>query len=856
MSEHNPIGLSVEQPQQAPELSSPDVRDELAKCLNSRWSGKTMFSFKKSYDVAPIPALSLGGAGTIGLPLSDRDASAIKKHSKKKLVGKEARKGIWEMDAAQVSFNNPRWANWITEIVKDVCTAWDFKTDPSPPRCQLQKLVLYELGAGLLSHSSEEAPSGAFATLVVNLPCKFSGGTVHFSHGSLTASYDCSETSLFQATVLSWFHGVAQESKVISSGRRLTLVYNLIHSDTNVPSPTLAPLPNAEHVQRLRELLTSWKTAIDTRATIDDSENRAPEKIVFMLADKYAGPDLHKGLNALKDIDKDKVVVASLLAQELGFRTGMALLEYYQKGMRYRAWYQHEDYEEQYDSDYVNALEFDEHTVRKKRFKSLGMVDMDGRMVASALDATVQEENIPKNLPEAMMRAGHADQDYERENYDGEGGDLTRWYRNAVFVIWPPRSACSIRYGADIGAACTHLLTSSKKEPRPSTWDAMVIDFLLSRAAKHAVQVTKAVCAAATSWSNIALWLRAVKTCSKAGKGLAIFTDYESIRKAIAHFGFAEVRPGLDAMLRDDQSNPRRFGFLDNLETWMSEKDQTQRKKQVIPWIKSSRAAVFKSFRKPQPNEKQFWITLAAKHESGVRFIEDTVLPQIKSKVDYEYLQALASRISDCPEFEDTPEPRAQVATSIMTAAIFAAPLNRISQDTFYFDERHPSYQCAVVLLRACLDDFKDLLPLICRRIAGVDGFPEEEKTKQIVHVMVLVLRDIALHFEREKTTVPSGLNKFCAWTLEPYMSWICQKAFRLHTNVHDRVSKVVVAMMLPGGPELLFKYLSAHADLLNVYLARGFIEAIKSRSKSLLCEEGYTGPSQYVAIAALAKQY
>lgn len=68
------------------------------------------FSFKKTYEDAPNPTLSLSGMGLVGLPLSVRDAEAIKTNciqapfgkGDKTLVDKTVR-DTWEMDGSLVS---------------------------------------------------------------------------------------------------------------------------------------------------------------------------------------------------------------------------------------------------------------------------------------------------------------------------------------------------------------------------------------------------------------------------------------------------------------------------------------------------------------------------------------------------------------------------------------------------------------------------------------------------------------------------------------------------------------------------------------------------------------------------------
>lgn len=67
------------------------------------------FSFHKEFPEAPNPWLSLARLGTIGLPLSTREAAVIKSEAKQAPFGKGERtivdrniRDTWEMDASEV----------------------------------------------------------------------------------------------------------------------------------------------------------------------------------------------------------------------------------------------------------------------------------------------------------------------------------------------------------------------------------------------------------------------------------------------------------------------------------------------------------------------------------------------------------------------------------------------------------------------------------------------------------------------------------------------------------------------------------------------------------------------------------
>lgn len=72
------------------------------------------FSFNKTYPAAPNPVLKIDGLGTIGLPLSVRDAAGIKSCSDQAPFGKAEQtivdksvRDTWEVDASKVASHFP-----------------------------------------------------------------------------------------------------------------------------------------------------------------------------------------------------------------------------------------------------------------------------------------------------------------------------------------------------------------------------------------------------------------------------------------------------------------------------------------------------------------------------------------------------------------------------------------------------------------------------------------------------------------------------------------------------------------------------------------------------------------------------
>lgn len=155
------------------------------------------------------------------------------------------------------------------------------------------KLLLYEEGSFFKPHKDSEKVPGMIATLVICLPSKHQGGSVHLSHAGKKYVFDTDKSSEFGLTSLSWFSDVTHEIKPLTSGYRLVLTYNIIHGGGVRMSAGLVDKQSAH----LRSLLIKWRTNLPHR-----------EMLVYLLEHKYTQSSL--SLENLKG--RDRVVCQSL----------------------------------------------------------------------------------------------------------------------------------------------------------------------------------------------------------------------------------------------------------------------------------------------------------------------------------------------------------------------------------------------------------------------------------------------------------------------------------------------------------------------------------------------------------------
>ncbi|TCD68475.1 hypothetical protein EIP91_010650 [Steccherinum ochraceum] len=830
-------------------LSSPEftnVRSHLEDCLDN-WNFDSAYSFSRSFKEAPNPALHLEGVGTVGLPLSERDACAIKRVAKlapfgmgeRTVVDKSVR-DTWEMDASLVKVRNSDWQEFLSRVIEDVCKALGVDVATSCPRCDLYKLLLYETGSHFLPHVDTEKADGMFATLIVVLPSEFIGGEAHLSHDGKNTTYDSGAGSLCHTTVMAWYTDVMHEIKPITSGYRLALAYNLVHTTTSL-RPAL--MSSGDALKKLRCILHAWT---------EDGGASAPSKIVYLLQHKYSQANLRA--SALKGLDANQAAVLADLAKEQGFHLGLASVVCRVEGDG-DDHFGHQDYDE------VDFCGDESRSTVIEQF-----VDLNGELISRSLDFEEEDETIPAELSYMILEGEHDRQEYE--GYMGNSaGSLSRWYHRTVLVIWPNYSNISIQYGTDnIQRACSVLFGAAPGTPTSD--DLALADFILTRAAKSPMEAARCVCRAARAWNNSSLWVRAVQTCCPlSGKGLDLFPDTQSILDAIAAFGFSGIREGLDILLRNDPRNAQRFAFVDSLEEWLAVHRTTDSLDMISLWIMTMRATLLDTLRPPTPEDVPFFVSLALKHGS-VSFLRDSLLPSIKDIAGPEVLRDLAVVAYDEQRFQDPAEVKSQVTSEIMTVAISLTALNEATQPppaVSYSSRRYskmplscadpnPNLERAKSTLQACIPRFPFLIDAVFDRVADMTSMSVANAEKQVKEVLLPILQLMIDEAPNVAGGVPrAGIEKLLRVVMEAFLKADTKeiKAFKA-----EDVQLIVRAATLPGGPELLTSLFLP--GMQKLAFTPGIVCSILEELDGLRMQVGGgpTGPSLQGAIASLSMKY
>jgi hypothetical protein len=258
-----------------------------------------------------------------------------------------------------------------------------------------------------------------FATIIIVLPSSYTGGQVHVSHSAASRVYDLAPSSAFTTSMLTWYTDVMHEVKPITSGYRLALSYNLIHTSQGIPKPMLPDMHSA--VIFLRSVLRRWG-----RGGYDCAQD-LPEIVAYLLEHQYSEVNLKAG--ALKGKDAHKISHLRAIAEEFDIKVCLANLScnvsgvadddgggYYKgyggrKRNRYGYGYGYDDS----DSDDRGTPSMVEEIDRSMEISNL--VDLNGHQLMAGKTMQLDQGSL---IPENPFE----DQDPDDTEYEGYMGNV------------------------------------------------------------------------------------------------------------------------------------------------------------------------------------------------------------------------------------------------------------------------------------------------------------------------------------------------------------------------------------------------------------------------------------------------
>ena len=274
--------------------------------------------------------------------------------------------------------------------------------------------------------------------MIIILPSAYTGGQVHVSHSNQQQTFDFSSTSLSSTAVLAWYTDVKHEVKPVTSGYRLALSYNIIHTAPGVPRPTLPDTHT--FVTDLRRILRKWHQ--------DLYENTPDDNMaVYLLAHHYSAKNLSSGMAALKGSDAHKVAHLNPIAEEQGFLVCLANLEYMVSGVA-DADYERQMWKRQrFDSDEDEDEDECEPVMEEVLDSSLtlkNLFDLQGNSLWGSHESRISDGSL-------VPREPFEDVEPDDRDYEGYTGNVryfrvdhvNHWDSMHFQGCWNPRPLCA-----------------------------------------------------------------------------------------------------------------------------------------------------------------------------------------------------------------------------------------------------------------------------------------------------------------------------------------------------------------------------------------------------------------------------
>ena len=230
------------------ETTTPSSLNDVYQALGSLDSEGCACTGGLATELPSMPGLVVEGVGKVKLPIDPEIASKLQSVSSGLcyqevgdiLVPVEATDAdMTQIDAKKVTVTNPTWSTGIRALTKRVCTA--LGVDPDLVRMELSNLLLNQESDCSKKHRDLKKMDGKFASLMVQLPSHFTGGSfgVTYNGNTKTFSMQDPETCPFSCQFVAHYADCEHAILPIESGHQLVLVYSLCYIGSESSKPSL-----------------------------------------------------------------------------------------------------------------------------------------------------------------------------------------------------------------------------------------------------------------------------------------------------------------------------------------------------------------------------------------------------------------------------------------------------------------------------------------------------------------------------------------------------------------------------------------------------------------------------------------
>ena len=341
----------------------------------------------------------------------------------------------WQIEPKRVHLGGRHWKQTLQDIVERAATGLGVG---GPVQAEFYKLLIYDKGSFFVDHRDTEKSPGMFATLIIVLPADYSGGELLVRHRDREARLElqCPEPS--SVAHAAFYADCVHEVLPITSGCRLTLVYNLLRQGDALPEP-----PDYRSQQdQVVDLLQQWIEAGQSE------DGGGPEKLVHLLEHAYTRAEL--AFSTLKGADAAVASVLATAAPRAGCELHLALLTVEQTGgAEYvggsygsgRRWSEPDD-----DDFEIYGVEDESITLDHwQRPDGLAMRWGELPCLEDDLCPPVDFEQLEPDEQEFQEASGN------------EGATFERFYRRAALVVWPVSRRFAVFNQAGLSATLPYL---------------------------------------------------------------------------------------------------------------------------------------------------------------------------------------------------------------------------------------------------------------------------------------------------------------------------------------------------------------------------------------------------------------
>ncbi|KAL3425542.1 2og-fe oxygenase superfamily protein [Phlyctema vagabunda] len=235
------------------------------------YESSAFFSLADILSRSPNPGLFIEGTGIISLPLSDSGANAIVSLAKRLSkhgdgqISEKVVPGIWELPHS-FRITNLAWDDVIESVIAKVCNTLGIDGTSDRIQADLRCLTLYEEGADYL-HNKNVTTSLANLELWQSL----------FLH------------TMREDYFIAWCSYVAYTIGPISTGKRLLLIYDLLHTpEYAVKALETSPVEN--NGSRLIPMLNRWNDSFRDNSSL----LHVPQTLAYPLGRHYSDDELSR----------------------------------------------------------------------------------------------------------------------------------------------------------------------------------------------------------------------------------------------------------------------------------------------------------------------------------------------------------------------------------------------------------------------------------------------------------------------------------------------------------------------------------------------------------------------------------